>query len=159
MNKVGRFANKDIFVLFKNAPTQTQSVQFFFKKNGPFPASFSLFSSFQYTVDSKQMFDINKFLPMTGFKLRTSGIGSDRSTNWATTTKCPILSADHALSTCILWSRPLVVSCLESQEGTYFLNSCEFESCFPVRTNENKWKRGWKTPITILKRALKRTSN
>ena len=26
------------------------------------------------------------FLPMTGFKLRISGIGSDRSTNWVTTT-------------------------------------------------------------------------
>ena len=26
--------------------------------NGPNPASFSLFSSFQYTVDSKQMFNI-----------------------------------------------------------------------------------------------------
>ena len=58
----------------------------FFKKNGPFLASFSLFSSFQYTVDSKQMFNINKFLPMTGFEPRTSGIGSDRSTNWAKTT-------------------------------------------------------------------------
>ena len=57
-----------------------------FLKNGPFPASFSLFLSFQYTVDSKQMFDINKFLPMTGFKPRTSGIGSNHSTNWATTT-------------------------------------------------------------------------
>ena len=52
-----------------------------FLKNGPFPASFSLFSSFQYTVDSKQMFDINKFLLMTGFELRTSGIGSNHSTN------------------------------------------------------------------------------
>ena len=59
---------------------------FFFLKNGPFPASFSLFLSFQYTVDSKQMFDTNKFLLMTGFKPRTSGIGSDHSTNWATTT-------------------------------------------------------------------------
>ena len=29
-----------------------------FFKNGPFPASFSLFSSFQYTVDSKQLFNI-----------------------------------------------------------------------------------------------------
>ena len=56
----------------------------FFKKNGPSPTSFSLFSSFQNTVDSKQMFNINKFLPMTGFKPRTHGIGSDRSTNWAT---------------------------------------------------------------------------
>ena len=36
-------------------------------KNGPFPASFSLF-----------------YLPMTGFEPRTSVIGS--STNWATTT-------------------------------------------------------------------------
>ena len=52
-----------------------------FFKNGPFPASFSLFSSFQYTADSIQMFDINKFFPMTGFKPRTSGIGSNRSTN------------------------------------------------------------------------------
>ena len=56
-------------------------------KNGPFPASFSLFSSFQYTVDSIiQMFDINKFLLITGFETRTSGIGSNRSTSWATTT-------------------------------------------------------------------------
>jgi len=30
----------------------------FYLKNGPFTASFSLFSSFQYTVDSKQMFNI-----------------------------------------------------------------------------------------------------
>ena len=42
---------------------------FFF--NGPFPASFSLFSSFQYSDVSKQMFFINKFLPMTGFEPRT----------------------------------------------------------------------------------------
>ena len=58
----------------------------FFNKNGPFPASSSLFSSFHYTVDCKQMFDITKFLPMTGFEPRISGIRSDRSTNWATTT-------------------------------------------------------------------------
>ena len=55
-----------------------------FFKNGPFPASFSIFSSFQYTVDSKQMFNIHKFLPMIGFEPRTSGIRSNRSTNWAT---------------------------------------------------------------------------
>ena len=52
-----------------------------FLKNGPFPASFSLFSSYQYTVDSKQMFDMNNFLLMTGFEPWISGIGSDRSTN------------------------------------------------------------------------------
>ena len=32
------------------------------------------------------MFKINKCLPMTGFEPQTSDIGSDRSTNWATTT-------------------------------------------------------------------------
>ena len=57
------------------------SIKMFFFKNGPFPASFSLFLSFQY---SKQMFNINKFLPMTGFESRTSCIGSNHSTNWAT---------------------------------------------------------------------------
>ena len=51
------------------------------------PRSLFLFiMSFQYTVDSKQTFNLNKVLPMTGFELRTSGIGSNRSTNWATTT-------------------------------------------------------------------------
>ena len=49
--------------------------------NGPFPASFSLFSFFQYTVDSKQMLNLNNILLMTGFKPWTSGIGSNRSTN------------------------------------------------------------------------------
>ena len=59
----------------------------FFLKNVPFPAYFYFyFSSFQYTVDSKQMFNIKTFLPMTGFDPWTSGIVSDRSTNWATTT-------------------------------------------------------------------------
>ena len=36
------------------------------------------------TADNKQMF--NKILPMTGVEPWTSGIKSDRSTNWATTT-------------------------------------------------------------------------
>ena len=53
----------------------------FFFKNGPFPASFSLFLSFQYTVDSKQMFNLYNFLPKTGFEPWTSGIESDHSTN------------------------------------------------------------------------------
>ena len=40
------------------------------------------------------MFNINNFLPMTGFKLRISGIGSDHSTNWATTTSRLLLKLD-----------------------------------------------------------------
>ena len=58
----------------------------FFKKWAIPGLFFSLFSSFQYTVDSKHMFNINKKFPMTGFEPLTSGIRSDRSTNWATTT-------------------------------------------------------------------------
>ena len=55
-------------------------------KNGPSLGSFSLFPSFQNTVDSKHMFNINKVLSMTVFEPRSSGIRSDRSTNWVTTT-------------------------------------------------------------------------
>ena len=53
-------------------------------KNGPFPASFFFIFVFQYTVDRKQMFNINKFLPMTGFEPRTSGIGSDQLSHTTT---------------------------------------------------------------------------
>ena len=51
--------------------------------NVPFLASFSLFSSFQQLTEN--MFIII-FLPMTELEPQTYGIGSDRSTNWATTT-------------------------------------------------------------------------
>ena len=37
------------------------------------------------TVDSQQINIWYKSLPMTGFEPRTSGVGSDCSTNWATT--------------------------------------------------------------------------
>ena len=55
----------------------------FYKKNGPIPASFFLFFVFsiQLTVNVQY-----KILPMTGFEPRISGIESDRSINWATTT-------------------------------------------------------------------------
>ena len=46
-----------------------------FYKNGPIPTTFSLFS-LQLTENIQY-----KFLPMTGFEPRTSGVGSDRSTN------------------------------------------------------------------------------
>ena len=49
---------------------------------GHFRPLFLLFSSFQYSWQYR----FNKFLPVTGFEPQTSGIGSDRSTNWATTT-------------------------------------------------------------------------
>ena len=52
--------------------------------NGQFPASFSLFFLFFSIGDSKYvLYDI---LMTTGFEPWTSGIGSNRSDNWASTT-------------------------------------------------------------------------
>ena len=60
----------------------------FFLKVGHSRPLFIYFCLFN-TVDNKQMF--NKILPMMGVEPRTSGIISDRSTNWATTTSRYIL--------------------------------------------------------------------
>ena len=58
------------------------STRYFFKWAIPDFFFFIFVFSIQLKVNNVQY----KCLPMTGFKLRTSGIGSDRSTNWATTT-------------------------------------------------------------------------
>ena len=59
---------------------------FFFKMGHSRPL-FLYFRHFnaQLTVNKCSIY-IYKFLPMTGFEPRISGIGSDHSTNWATTT-------------------------------------------------------------------------
>ena len=54
--------------------------------NGPFPASFFLYFRLFNTLDSKQINVRYKSWQMTGFEPRTSDIGIDTSTNWATTT-------------------------------------------------------------------------
>ena len=59
-------------------------VNFLFLKKWAIPGLFFIYFRLFNTVDNKQMF--NKILPMTGVEPRTSGIGSDRSTNWAATT-------------------------------------------------------------------------
>ena len=51
--------------------------------NGPFPASFYLFYSFQYSWQQTNV--LYKCLPMTGFELKISCVRSDRFTNWAKT--------------------------------------------------------------------------
>ena len=62
----------------------------FMFKNGPFLASSSLFSSF---LDSNwQIYVRNISWPISGFKLRISGVRSDRSANCTTTTAFSILS-------------------------------------------------------------------
>ena len=55
------------------------SLAYFLFKSGPFPASFCLFSSFQYSWQYTNV--PYKSLPMTGFEPRTAGVGSDGSTN------------------------------------------------------------------------------
>ena len=66
------------------------------------------------TADNKQMF--NKILPMTGVEPRTSGIESDRSTNWASTTslfRCSNYDSIFVSEMRGNWSRNYLVS--ESQ--------------------------------------------
>ena len=58
--------------------------------NRPLQAPFIYFRLFN-TADSIQMYYI-KVPPMTGFEPLTSGIRSDHSTNWATTTAYILLS-------------------------------------------------------------------
>ena len=54
----------DCIVYFRNF---MKSLNSFFLKMGHSWPLFSLFSSFQYTIDRKLMFNINKFLQRTGF--------------------------------------------------------------------------------------------
>ena len=63
------------------APNSRGSICLFFKLG----LSRTLFIYFRLfnTVESKQMF--YKSLPITGFEQRISGVGGDRSANWATT--------------------------------------------------------------------------
>ena len=56
---------------------------------GAIPGLF--FFIFVFSVQLTVNIDQYKFLPMTGFKPQTSGIGSDRSTNCATTTAQPLI--------------------------------------------------------------------
>ena len=55
----------------------------FFLKNWAIPSLFFFFSYCQYSWQKTNV--LYKSLPMTGFKPLTSGLRSNRSTNWATT--------------------------------------------------------------------------
>ena len=61
---------------FQASATRQLFYQENFFKDGPFPASFSLFLSFQFNLQL-----VEKTLLMLGFELQISGVGSDRSTN------------------------------------------------------------------------------
>ena len=66
-----------------NLQRKVKIIFYFFCKNRPIPAAF-FFMCFFSTDKSKRV--EHKILPVTGFEPRISGIGSDRSANWATTT-------------------------------------------------------------------------
>ena len=66
--------------------TQVYIINLNYFKKWAIPGLFFFILSFQYTVESKQMFFKYEYLSMTGFEPRTSGIRSNSSTNWATTT-------------------------------------------------------------------------
>ena len=72
--------------------TRFNQLECFFKKLGQSRSLFPLFSSFQIQLTVNK-WSIYKFLPMTGFGPRTSGIGSACSINWATTNHCHKKSA------------------------------------------------------------------
>ena len=55
-------------------------------QHGPLPASFSSFVYFQQLTVFIYLYVQILILKLTGFKPRTSGIRSDHSANWATTT-------------------------------------------------------------------------
>ena len=76
---------------------------------------FPLFSSSQYSWQNTNIFYI-KALPMTGFEQRTSGVRSDRSTNWATTISlCHFLSRfDCFDSNTFRWGKLRQISFLTS---------------------------------------------
>ena len=96
-NKQYIFYNKSMWKMSIQCTTPFESIKVFKGLlnvfNGPFPGSFFLYFRLFNTVDSKQSFQYSwskqwsiQILPMTGFELRASCVGSDCSTNWTTTT-------------------------------------------------------------------------
>ena len=88
------------------------------------------------TVDSKCS---KYFLPMTGFERRTSGIGSDHSTNWATTTTLGtlLMSPTNWLDSFGLWTSTFLSKHVEKiifcfKHKLLFLWSCYAALCLPI---------------------------
>ena len=127
-------SSKDLETRSKNPTRKVHLVKFhkhlLFFKNEPFTASFSLFSSFQYSWQENVQY---KFLQMTWFKPRTSGTGIDHSTNWVTTTAPKHLIfwqmlKDHfvrkrCLNVCKKWRE---INLIQNQILSFFLDKVAF---------------------------------
>ena len=66
----------DLGASLSSPPVSSHKLRVSFFKDGPFLASFSLFSYFLYNVKL-----VDKILPMLGFYLQMSDVQSNRSTN------------------------------------------------------------------------------
>ena len=75
---------------------------------GPFPASFFFifFFSLQLTITNV----LYKRLPMTGFELWTSGVRSNHSTNWATTTAIKMFTSQFRTGFCLVFKNTNIIS-------------------------------------------------
>ena len=93
--------------------------------NGPFLASYSLFRLFNSKQQTRGQY---KSLPITGFKPRTSGVGSDRSANWASTT----VQVDT------FWS--FVRSYLLQNVNNFCFAKNMAERCFDHKTTGKLWR-------------------
>ena len=87
-----------------------------FLKNEPFPVSFSLFSSFQYIVDSKQMFNINFFC---------QSLNSNCGPLVLDATTLPTEPHNHCPSFLLLLSRLSLLSQTLPTENTFNLNELD----------------------------------
>ena len=116
-----------------------------------------LYSRLSNTQLTGNKSSINKILPMTGYEPRTSGIGRDRSTNWATDTSRRLFLSFHIKNIYggrEPWSsgygRRLMLGSREFEslhrrlDGHIFTFSCKF--CIVcLKRPKIKWKRvrGW----------------
>ena len=68
---------------------------------------------------------VDKILPMLGFEQRISGVGSDRSTNWATTTAQPAIFFTtnrpylHSSRNCSITANPTTLSTNTAQNCSF----------------------------------------
>ena len=82
LHKLDNFLYQHLITLIKSCHKKlNKSIKYFFNGQSDL---FSLFLTFQFSSQETNV--LHKSLPMTGFKPRTSGVKSNHSINWATTT-------------------------------------------------------------------------
>ena len=111
--------------------------------NGPFPASFSLFSSFQYSWQCT-LFNIN--FVMTGFESQTSVVGNNRSTNWAATIAQPAKIITKLFRVTF---QPVVASWSHSRTMFWTIFKRQMVEYLQMRCIKNESRKGRKWLIKV----------